>query len=166
MKILFSDQSLDSFIQGICARKKLIKFSRLWEGCSQEEAWTAAREEKMRSEDQALTVHSKKDRRENHHHQSKHSHQKNIVVKRDSSRLRCYTCDERWHFARNCPMNKSGSKKKHNSKRRHHAHTVEDDDPPRKRVKQESEDSSSEDEYVMISSHGNCHSWKQILAYL
>ena len=27
----------DSFIQGICARKKPIKFSRLWEECSQEE---------------------------------------------------------------------------------------------------------------------------------
>ena len=25
----------DSFIQGICARKKLVKFSRLWEECSQ-----------------------------------------------------------------------------------------------------------------------------------
>ena len=29
-------RSLDSFIQGICARKKLIKFSRLWEEFSQE----------------------------------------------------------------------------------------------------------------------------------
>ena len=24
----------DSFIQGICARKKLVKFNRLWEECS------------------------------------------------------------------------------------------------------------------------------------
>ena len=30
--------SWDSFIQGICARRKLITFSRLWEECSQEEA--------------------------------------------------------------------------------------------------------------------------------
>ena len=29
-------RSWDSFIQGICARKKLVKFSRLWEECSQE----------------------------------------------------------------------------------------------------------------------------------
>ena len=28
----------DSFIQGICARKKLVKFNRLWEEFSQEEA--------------------------------------------------------------------------------------------------------------------------------
>ena len=99
----------------------------------------------MGSEDQALTVHSKKGRMEIHHHQGKHSHQKG------SSKLRCYTCDEIGHFARNYPMNKNGSKKKKKSKRKHHAHTAEDDDPPRKRVKQESEDSSSEDEYVSIS---------------
>ena len=52
-------RSWDAFIQGICARKKLVKFSRLWEECSQEEARIAAWEEKMGSEDQALTVHSK-----------------------------------------------------------------------------------------------------------
>ena len=28
----------DSFIQGICARIMLVKFSRLWEECSQEES--------------------------------------------------------------------------------------------------------------------------------
>ena len=63
-------RSWDSFIQGICARKKIIKFSRLWEECSQEEA----REEKMGNEDQDLIVHSKKRRRDNHHHQGKQSH--------------------------------------------------------------------------------------------
>ena len=36
-------RSWDSFIQGIYARKKLVKFSRLWEEFSQEEAWVAAR---------------------------------------------------------------------------------------------------------------------------
>ena len=64
----------DSFIQGICARKKLVKFSRLWEECSQEEARIAAREENMGSEDQALTIQSKKSR--TNHHKGKHSRQK------------------------------------------------------------------------------------------
>ena len=89
----------------------------------------------MGSEDQALTVHSKKGRRENHHHQCKYSHQKYNFVKRDPSKLICYTCDEIGHFSRNCPMNKNGYKK-NKSKRRHHAHTAKDDDPLRKRVKQ------------------------------
>ena len=66
----------DSFFQGISARKKLVKFSRLWEECSQEESQIEAQEENMGSEDQALIVHSRKGGRENHHHQGKHSHQK------------------------------------------------------------------------------------------
>ena len=87
-------------------------------------------------------------------------------MKKDPSKIRFYTCDERGHFAINCPMNKNGSKKKKNSKRRHHSHTAEDDDPPRKRVKQESEDSSSDLRICSdLHSHGNCHTWKQILAY-
>ena len=67
-------RSWDSFIQGICARKKLINLSTLWEEFSQEEAQIVAREEKMGNEDQALIVHSKKIRRDNHHHQGKNSH--------------------------------------------------------------------------------------------
>ena len=107
----------------------------------------------MGNEDQALTVHSKKSRRDNHHHQGKHSHQKDNSVRtnKDLSKLRCYTCDERGHFARNCPMNKSGSEKKKNHKIRHHAHIVEDNEPSRKRIKQESDDSSSDEKYVLIS---------------
>ena len=67
------------------------------------------------------------------------------------SRIRFYTCDEKGHYARECPRNKSGSHKKKGSKKRHHAHTVEDDEPPRKKSKEESDDSSSEEEYVLIS---------------
>ena len=97
-------RSWDSFIQGICARKKLVKFSRLWEECSQEEAQIVAQEEKMGSEDQALTVHSKSTKRRSHHPRGKHSHQKsNIRNSKDLSKFICYTCDERGHFARYFP---------------------------------------------------------------
>ena len=137
-------RSWDAFIQGICARKKLVKFSRIWEECSQEEARIAAQEENMGSEDQALTTHSKKERR-------KPYKGKNFHPKRDLSRVRCYTCDEKGHFAKDCPKSKNHSQKKKGSKRRHHAHTAEDDELSKKRSRYESEDSSSEDEYVLIS---------------
>ena len=103
----------------------------------------------MGSEDQSLTLHSKKTRRDYHHHKGKHSHQKDNPRRSSKylSRFRCYTCDERGHFAKDCPRNKSGSHKKKDNKRRHHAHAVEDYEPSRKRVKQE-----SDEEYVLISS--------------
>ena len=40
-------RSWDAFIQGICSRRKLPKFSRLWEDCNQEETRMTTREKKM-----------------------------------------------------------------------------------------------------------------------
>ena len=95
-------RSWDSFIQRICARKKLIKFSRLWEECTQEEARLVSREEKMEaSDDQALTAYAKKDRsKEDQPHKRPKRFQKNHRSKRDYSNLRCYTYDEKDHFSR------------------------------------------------------------------
>ena len=72
----------------------------------------------MGNEDQALTVHSKKSRRDNYHHQGNHSHQKenSVISSKDLSKLRCYTCDERGHFARNCDMNKNDSQRRRTTK--------------------------------------------------
>ena len=63
-------RSWDSFIQGICSRKKLITFNILWEKCTQEEAQIITREEKMgETNDQALTVQNRRNhnKREDHH---------------------------------------------------------------------------------------------------
>ena len=144
-------RSWDYFIQGICARRKLITFSRLWEECSQEEA----QEEKMGNEDQTLTTHTKKIKREHYHlKKGKHPHQNQKdnprKYSRDLSNVKCYTCDEKGHFARDCPRNRGSSHKKKNNKRRNYAHTAEDDEPPKKRTRGDSEDSSSDKEHVFI----------------
>ena len=53
----------DSFIRGISARRKLTKFSKLWEECVQKEGRWSNREEKLKEdEDQALVVHTKNGR--------------------------------------------------------------------------------------------------------
>ena len=125
----------DSFIQGICARKKLFKFIRLWEECSQEEARIAAPEEKMGSEDHALTVQSNKSKTD--HHRGKHSRQKNNTRKynKDLSKFILYTCDERGNLTRDCLTNKDTSHKRKGDKKRHHAHATEDYEPSKKRIK-------------------------------
>ena len=68
-------RSRDSFIQGICARRKLISFSRLWEECTQEEARLITKEGNMGAiEDQALTIYSRRNHRkkeDNHHNRRK-----------------------------------------------------------------------------------------------
>ena len=77
-------KSWDSFIQGICAKRKLITFRRLWEECLQEEARLVAREEKMGNEDQALTTHTKNNKREHSHHKKeKHHHQNQKITLED-----------------------------------------------------------------------------------
>ena len=69
----------------------------------------------MGSEDQALTVHSKKGRRNPHYSKAKTSHSKDNNRK-DLSKVRCYTCDEKGHYAKDCPKSKNHSHKKRGTK--------------------------------------------------
>ena len=100
----------------------------------------------MGSEDQYLTIQSKKSRTD--HHRGKHSHQKNNTRKYNKylSNFICYTCDERGHLARDCPRNRYRYHKRKGNKKRHHVDAAEDDEPSKKRIKQD-----SDDEYVLIS---------------
>ena len=88
----------------------------------------------MGSEDQALIVHSKKNRRSNYHSKGKTSHSR-----KDPNTIRCYTCDEKGHISKFFPNKKNLRNK---NKRIHHAHATEDDEPSTKRIRQESDDSS------------------------
>jgi hypothetical protein len=53
--------SWDPFVQGICARRKLPKFDKLWADCSQEESRLISKKQKVDDEEnQALAAQVKK----------------------------------------------------------------------------------------------------------
>ena len=131
----------DSFIQEICAKKKLVKFSRLWEQYSQKENRIVARKENMGNEDQAILVQSNK--RKTNHHQGKHFHPRRS--NKNIPKFRCFICGEIGHYARYFPKKKNGPHKKKGNKKINHAHAAEDDEPSKKRIKQDSDDYSSDE---------------------
>jgi hypothetical protein len=133
--------SWESFIQGICSRRKLTKFSRLWEDCTQEEARLEARKEKIESnEDQALTAHIRKgkNKKEVHSHKRFQKPHKGQDSHKDLSSFRCFICQKMGHIARNCPQAKDQDKTR--KFKRHHAHFAGEDEPDRKRTKEDDPD--------------------------
>ena len=58
----------EAFIQGICSRRKITEFWKLWEECVQEEERIASREENLiDNKDHALTSHTKGKRKSQDH---------------------------------------------------------------------------------------------------
>ena len=86
------------------------------------------------SNDQALTVYirnkfKKKEKKEKFHHKN-NKDKKTKKKKRDVSNVQCYTCDEKGHLGRDCPV----------QKRRHHDHISKYDESTNKKFKQEKDD--------------------------
>jgi hypothetical protein len=126
--------SWDSLIQGICSRRKLIKFSRLWEDCTQEEARLVEREEKLRKGKSKKEPLSPK------------KPQKSKKNRRDYSNVMCFCCEKLGHVAKFCPLILKMKEKEKG--KRYHAYPVEDVEPPKKIAR---EDDSTDDDYVLIS---------------
>ena len=141
-------RSCDSFIKGICSRRKLTKFTRLWEDCTQEGTRLVAREEKLgEEENKALVAHARKgkSKTKNRPPRKFKKSQKSQRTQRDYSNFKCYSCQKMGHIVRNCAFIKDQIKKGKN--KRHHAHVAEDDEPVRKKERKD----DSDEEYVLIS---------------
>ena len=85
-------------------------------------------------ENQYLITHAKNIK----NNKEEHSRKNKIFQKKDIAHLRCFTCDEKGHFAKYSPQNKGKNK-------RRNACIIEDGEPINKKAK---EDSSSDKEYV------------------
>jgi hypothetical protein len=100
--------SWESFIQGICSRRKLTKFSRLWKNCTQEEARLEAREEKLGNDYQALAEHARKGKRRKGDHPPKkfQKSRKSQKTQKYYSSYKCLCFQNMGHMKINCPLMK------------------------------------------------------------
>ena len=118
----------ESLIQGICLRRELTKFRKLWEECVQEEERITLREEKLNeNEDQVWAVHTKgKNKRKSYDHPPRkiQGFKKNKRFKKDFSGYECFTCHKMGHISINCPPRAEQLKKN----KRFQAHVTEDND--------------------------------------
>ena len=136
----------DPFIKGICSRRKLTKFSRLWEDCTQEEPRQEAREEKLgNEEDRSLTIHARKGKNKVEDCPPRKFQKYQKKKQRNNSTIRCFSCQKVGHIARNCLMVRDQIKNERN--KRQHANAAEDEEPSQKKER----NNNSDDEYSLIS---------------
>ena len=125
-------RSWDPFIKGLCSRKKLPKFSRVWEECTKEESRLESREEKLSdNEDQALAtnVGKRKGKRKFRSQKEDHSPKRSKKFQKsqknkDPSNIKCYDCQKVGHYLRDCPLLKEVKGK---TFKRHHAHVAKEE---------------------------------------
>jgi hypothetical protein len=89
----------EPFVQGICAREKLLPLDILWIDCIQEEARLESRNGKQRSSDdenQALASHARKARGNDSPRREASPKQ---LKNKDLSKVKCFACHKDGHYA-------------------------------------------------------------------
>jgi hypothetical protein len=109
--------SWDPFVQGICARRRLPKFDKLWSDCTQEESRLISKTQKTNEDENQALVAQVKKRKKREEGSPKKS--KRPRYKKDASKIRCYSCQKLGHYAFQCPDRNEKEKKKH------HAHAAD-----------------------------------------
>ena len=127
------------------------KFDKLWADCAQEEARLLSLQDPEEEEDQALAAHTRKAKKRP---SAKIGGRRFPEKRKDLSHIRCFNCDKKGHFAKDCPKKSSKSKDKGKfkgkGKRKHHAHATDDKEHKMKRSRVDTF-SSFYDEFVFVS---------------
>ena len=120
----------NSFIRGLCSRRRLNKFNKLWEECVQEEGRIANRKEKLNdNEYQSLATSTKNGRKKKKNQESPPRRppdfKRSKRPRKGYSSFECYSCHNMRHVARNCPLKKDQFKKMN---RKYHAHAAKENE--------------------------------------
>jgi hypothetical protein len=110
------------FVQGVCARRKLPKFDKLWENCTHEESRIVDQQKRLIiDEEKSLTI--QKNKRISFRKNNKEDNFVRVPKKKkDVSKIRCYNCQKLGHFSYDYPQGEG--------KRKHQEHVAEEEDSP------------------------------------
>jgi hypothetical protein len=105
--------SWDPFFQGICAKRKLPKFNKLWADYTQEEYRLISNSKKNNDDENQKISSQVKKRKEKEKASS--NNPKKLHHRKDASNIRCYICKEMGHYATQCPLKHEKGKKKYHA---------------------------------------------------
>jgi len=114
--------SWDTFLASVNGRETQPAFERLWHDCLQEEGRMTARTGTTNIDNVALAAKTRRGRKPPQKHFQKNKYKGNFKGKDfDMSKIICFNCNKKGHYARDCRSKKRGF-----HKGKHHASTAEE----------------------------------------
>ena len=150
------------FLSGVNSRETQPDFKRLWHDCLQEEGRIQSRIGFSKEENVALTAKTKKGKRFPSRKKFSAQREKDRGGFRgkdfDITKVRCFHCQKKGHFIRNCPKLRKAHKGKF------HVDVVEEKETYKKKSEEASGDQETKKKYYLVSAFSgslkdNAKSW-------
>jgi len=106
-------KSWEPFFKGVCSRENILDWKRLWDDCIQEETQEESKSNKQEYEDdENLSLVSKtwKGKGKGSNKKGNNEESTSHPIKKDLSKIKCFTCHKFGHYTSQCPKKKMEGK--------------------------------------------------------